>query len=360
MKIICAVTIVLIAITCTSAQRLAIKSPTSGLSISVGGLDDDSVYGSRNMDAVWAAINGGRPNNLSTSNSDLGFASGSFDLDKYPGSNRTVPFTITTPGSDPLKFEVSGRIVITRLPSYGNYRSPVTRIEGPPTTPATTTTRPIKKFGRVHPFNGVWQTRNSAGQRFEMNMTADSSKVTGTYSPGNGTIVGTRFDNQLIFKWTLDGVKGSGKFTLSEDGKTFRGTFSTTGDPNDASGGQWVGWRPGDASIMPMKRFGRIAAYDGIWDTTTSAGNSYTLILNNAGDKVTGTYGTDGTINGTLFEGNVLLFKWSQDGGRSRGSGKFVLADDRKSFTGTWSNNTKDPNDASGGTWDGSKRESGN
>lgn len=75
------------------------------------------------MDAVWAAINGGRPNNLSTSDSDLGFASGSFDLDKYPGSNRTVPFTITTPGSDPLKFEVSGRIVITRLPSYGNYRS---------------------------------------------------------------------------------------------------------------------------------------------------------------------------------------------------------------------------------------------
>jgi len=58
-----------------------------------------------------------------------------------------------------------------------------------------------------------------------------------------------------------------------------------------------------------------------------------------------------GSIKGTV-EGNVLRFTWSQDNGR--GSGRFTLSSDGESFQGTFSA-TKNPDDTSGGTWNGTR-----
>lgn len=55
------------------------------------------------------------------------------------------------------------------------------------------------------------------------------------------------------------------------------------------------------------------------------------------------------SIRGTVTD-NVLRFKWQEDGGQ--GSGKFTLSADGQSFQGTFSK-TSDPNDTSGGTWNG-------
>ena len=74
------------------------------------------------------------------------------------------------------------------------------------------------------------------------------------------------------------------------------------------------------------------------------------MSLKQNGDKITGTYTPhNGKIEGQV-SGRVLRFKWSQ--GDQRGSGRFILSKDGNSFSGSWSN-SNDPDDPSGGTWDG-------
>jgi hypothetical protein len=57
------------------------------------------------------------------------------------------------------------------------------------------------------------------------------------------------------------------------------------------------------------------------------------------------------TITGTV-SGNVLRFKWREDGGR--GAGRFTMSADGQSFEGTYSK-TDNPDDTSGGTWNGTR-----
>ena len=57
------------------------------------------------------------------------------------------------------------------------------------------------------------------------------------------------------------------------------------------------------------------------------------------------------SITGTVT-GNVLRFKWLEDGGR--GAGRFTMSSDFQSFQGTYSR-TDNPDDTSGGTWNGTR-----
>ena len=61
-----------------------------------------------------------------------------------------------------------------------------------------------------------------------------------------------------------------------------------------------------------------------------------------------------GSITGTV-EGNVLRFTWRQDSGS--GAGRFTISSDGESFQGTFSR-TNNPDDTSGGTWNGTRRHS--
>lgn len=126
--------------------------------------------------------------------------------------------------------------------------------------------------------------------------------------------------------------------------------------------------------------------FAGEWDTVTGSGRKISLRLVGRGTDVSGTFlppnalarsnqpsddadgrfvkvsaftvepamQNAGSITGTV-EGNVLRFTWAQDSGR--GAGRFVLSADGESFQGTYSR-TNNPDDTSGGTWNGTRRHS--
>lgn len=125
------------------------------------------------------------------------------------------------------------------------------------------------------------------------------------------------------------------------------------------------------------------ADFSGTWNTVTSRGKKIVLTLQSSSRRtvVSGTYARNGlsasvrrmhetteafvtvsftsgllpqsasSINGTVKD-NVLRFKWAEDGGR--GSGKFTMSSDGQSFEGSFSM-TDNPDDASGGTWNGTR-----
>ncbi|HEV7700992.1 MAG TPA: hypothetical protein VGO43_12235 [Pyrinomonadaceae bacterium] len=126
------------------------------------------------------------------------------------------------------------------------------------------------------------------------------------------------------------------------------------------------------------------AEFSGTWNTVTSKGKKLVLTLKSVDRRtnVTGVYGRNGlsaryrsqddpvtafvkvsatsgesalqnasSITGTV-NGNVLRFRWSEDGGR--GAGRFTMSSDGDSFEGTFSM-TDNPDDTSGGTWSGTR-----
>jgi hypothetical protein len=136
------------------------------------------------------------------------------------------------------------------------------------------------------------------------------------------------------------------------------------------------------AKSQPQDR----ANFSGVWNTVTNKGEKYLITLRHERsdyNAVIGSYhslsgvtrsyqSSDGSIYGFVkvsastaqpimqsagsikgtVEGNVLRFTWSQDNGR--GSGRFTLSSDGESFQGTFSA-TKNPDDTSGGTWNGTR-----
>lgn len=96
-------------------------------------------------------------------------------------------------------------------------------------------------------------------------------------------------------------------------------------------------------------------SFSGRW--AANADNvAYSLSLKQKGNGVSGNYqgadGSAGTISGKM-SGSILRFSWVQKDG-TRGSGKFVLADDGQSFDGTY-NFSNNP-DAVGGSWSGTRQ----
>jgi hypothetical protein len=126
--------------------------------------------------------------------------------------------------------------------------------------------------------------------------------------------------------------------------------------------------------------------FGGTWNTVTGKGKKIVITLQSVRRiSVTGTYARNGltasikvpdgsdtafvkvaaisgepalqsisTITGTVTD-NVLRFKWLEDGGH--GAGRFTMSSDGQSFEGTFSK-TDNPDDTSGGTWNGTRRPS--
>lgn len=127
--------------------------------------------------------------------------------------------------------------------------------------------------------------------------------------------------------------------------------------------------------------------FSGKWNTVTSKGKKIVVVLKSTERRavVNGTYATNAlsmalyrepdraieafafinasmnsaeppiqnisSIRGTVT-GNVLRFKWIEDGGH--GSGRFTMSSDGQSFQGVFSK-TDNPDDGSGGTWNGTR-----
>ena len=147
------------------------------------------------------------------------------------------------------------------------------------------------------------------------------------------SIKGTVTDNVLRFTWRQeDGGHGAGRFTMSSDGQSFEGTFSTTDNPDDTSGGTWNGTRA--------------PSFAGAWSAKLGEG-VMELILQQTGFQVTGQIRVNsadlGMIRDGVIDGNTLRFKiWrartTQPNGVSDqyvGSGELVMDKGSKSFKGT-------------------------
>lgn len=107
--------------------------------------------------------------------------------------------------------------------------------------------------------------------------------------------------------------------------------------------------------------------FTGTWNTVTGQGETIVLTLRQTGTEVRGGYsalrgltgGSDLRVEGSLkgnVKGNTLLFTWRQEDGK-QGAGRFAISSDGQSFDGTISA-TKNPDDTSGGTWNGTRKHS--
>ena len=95
-----------------------------------------------------------------------------------------------------------------------------------------------------------------------------------------------------------------------------------------------------------------------VWNVTDDDNVAYSMNLVQAGNGVTGQFkGADGS-RGTLVgkvNGNTLRFAWVQTNDGQKGSGKFVLAGDGGSFSGSY--NFQVGNfDKVEGQWNGQRR----
>jgi len=92
-------------------------------------------------------------------------------------------------------------------------------------------------------FGGSWNTQWGGG-RAVLDLVQSGTQVSGTYAgTSQGRVAGRLAGNFLIGNWTGSAADDHGAFSLylSEDGKTFTGTWGTGSSRNN--GGPWVGSR---------------------------------------------------------------------------------------------------------------------
>ena len=161
-------------------------------------------------------------------------------------------------------------------------------------------------------FSGEWLTDYGM-----LTFTQNGADVEGSY--GNNPLKGKVDGETLTFEYTEGRAKGEGSFTLGKDGLTFEGKWKVHGGRS----GNWRGWKKDPAATK-----GKRAKFSGVW--LSSLG---TMVLEQKGDQVTGTYGSEGwsTIEGTV-KGRRLDFAWKRI--RWSGPAWIELTKDGKSFFG--------------------------
>lgn len=173
-------------------------------------------------------------------------------------------------------------------------------------------------------FSGTWETVLLEGGPRTLKLDQDGNEVTGKYSPGNGKVEGEVKKKVLRLRWKDDGGKGSANFILSDDGQMFSGRTNNTDDP-DAHGKWWNGVRREKMD------------FSGAWNLALSDKENYTVLLQQNGKKVSGTFQPG---NGVITDGKVrddkLVFKYTREyfQGAAKGEGVFKLSDDGQTLSG--------------------------
>jgi len=109
------------------------------------------------------------------------------------------------------------------------------------TVPAVAATAGKSPAAASDPWSGTWDTRGSTPNAFQtvgvLTLAQAGIKVTGTFSNGDngkGTVSGTVTGNQLVGTWTVDYGRESDNgpfvFVLSDDKKSFSGTWVSASD----------------------------------------------------------------------------------------------------------------------------------
>lgn len=148
-----------------------------------------------------------------------------------------------------------------------------------------------------------------------MDLAQTDGKVTGNYSFRGVTcaIDGELQNGRLSFVYEEPTARGEGWFELKPGGRAFVGQWRPEGD---ATWRTWVGSRVGFDGLW-MSDFGRMR------------------LVEEADGRVHGFYelGGGSAVEGHV-SGNELKFTYTE--AQARGEGRFVLADDGRSFQGEW------------------------
>ena len=184
----------------------------------------------------------------------------------------------------------------------------------------------------VSSFAGKWNTVSAGQYEFTLDLEQTGSKVTGTYSPANGKITGTVKGKILRFTWSSDGGKGSGRFVMNEDNQSFSGGYNKGDDPDEVDAtwnGRKLVWFAGK-----WKGESRLTIVDKEEIIT------YTITLEQTGDKVKGQYTTNLAAGAVLTMQDVTLtdktlrFKLADAEGKIIGDGELAMDEGGKSFKG--------------------------
>jgi hypothetical protein len=224
----------------------------------------------------------------------------------------------------------------------------------PNTPPAQPNTPPTQPNTPPASFGGKWNMASGPGStQFTLSLQQAGSKVTGTFSPQDGTIEGTVTGKMLSFQWTqAGGYKGSGQLDMNSDGKSMTGVFTIVEGPK--KGENKVSASRAEETPQPAPQPSTPpVSFAGTWETVAGGEYKYTMKLQQTGDQVTGTFAPgSGTLEGTVLA-NVLRLHFTQNQ-KFKGSARLVLADDGKTFSGT--TNAGDDPDANGQDWKGSRQ----
>lgn len=95
-------------------------------------------------------------------------------------------------------------------------------------------------------FAGVWDTTYG-----EMRLTQRGTKVTGTYTSGDGMVEGEVVGDELRVRWWERGNQSGGYATykISDDGNSFSGPWNYDTDP-ERQAGTWYGRRQGTGNLQ--------------------------------------------------------------------------------------------------------------
>ena len=183
-------------------------------------------------------------------------------------------------------------------------------------------------------FTGRWLT--TAGDWGEFVLQQDGTRVTGSYYGGTATLEGTADGRTARLKWSQDNGRftGGAKFALSNDGQTLDGSRNDSREPIDYDLAQFV-WNAkrldgGAGAQRAMATTGH--GFAGRWSTTW--GDWGEIVLKQEGNRVTGTWGGTGTLEGTVA-GRVLRLKWKNADGALWGGAKFTLSEDGQTMAGS-------------------------
>ncbi|MEP7239582.1 MAG: hypothetical protein ABI697_01740 [Devosia sp.] len=93
-------------------------------------------------------------------------------------------------------------------------------------------------------FSGQWESQTEDGNEFAIELKQNGKIVNGHYegidNDVEGSIKGVIKDGALHFTWKQGKYRGSGEFTLSDDGESFEGSFTVDGQHGEKA---WSGNR---------------------------------------------------------------------------------------------------------------------
>jgi hypothetical protein len=190
------------------------------------------------------------------------------------------------------------------------------------------TAPPTPTPAQIDPWDGLWHTSCASGSPCgDVILVQDGDDVTGSYADGEGEINGTVDGRHFTGTWERGGGSGSIDWWMTPNELRFRGNY------NQTSG--WCGAREGTS----LPAVCGVASFYGTWTTQCAVPGCDTMVLEQDGLNVSGTYYNGArNIEGTV-DGLVLTGEWSY--GNTSGEFVFYMLTNGEQFNGSYATGTQ-------------------